>query len=560
MKVKKQVTKLGLGKKDFEVRFQEGVKWLDKKNLKQAESVYLDLDTDYPDQPNVIANLGFIALKLQDYVRAIALFQRLEALEPNNVDAKNKVAVAAMHLGDYDQAELKLRQALKLSPENFLSTLNYCCALGYLGRDSEGLGYAMKAIKIEPTNASGYIQLGSHLQMVNRHREAKEAFLTARALEPDSVLAISNLGVICSYLGDLEEADSYYAQAMDRATAFDRERVQQAKFFRGITQLRMGRLKEGWANYEAGFSPILAQGRTPRRNFLQPRWDGEELAASERLLVWREQGLGDELIFLTAIPQIHGLAKNLVVETDSRLVTALQRSHEGIRFRAEQFGKPPEMLPLNDDFSTQIPMGSAFGLMRPNLQSFEGGPPLIIPEKERTERLARRVNRQDGRFKVGICWRSGMLSPTRNRHYTNIDQWGPVFNLSEDVDFFSLQYGDCAAEIDRANSEFGVFINRWPDLDYKNDLESLFSLSSLMDCVVTVGTAVSTIAAATGTKVLLMNIPGWPCFGTGHFPSFPSIEVFPEPFDGDVANQLVFVSRRLEQLWDEKKAGGSPAF
>jgi len=74
--------------------------------------------------------------------------------------------------------------------------------------------------------------------------------------------------------------------------------------------------------------------------------------------------------------------------------------------------------------------------------------------------------------------------------------------------------------------------------------------------VVTVGTAVSTIAASTGVKVLLMTIPGWPCFGTNYFPPFPNIEVFPEPFSGDVAHQLVHVARRLEQLRGEKKAGG----
>jgi tetratricopeptide (TPR) repeat protein len=550
-----------LGQPDYERRFRAGVDKLNAGDLARAEEIYRALVEDYPKEPNALANLGFAVLKLLRYEEALGIFQELERMTPNSADAKNKVGIAAIHLGDYEQAETKLRQALEIEPDNNITLMNLCASMGYLKKDQEALPYAMRAIAKDPINPLGYIQLGSHFQVLAMYGEAKEAFATAAALDPKNMLAHSNLGVIASQTGELEEAIAYYTQAIRLATAMDVERAAQSKFYMGLTLLKMGRLREGWEFYEAGFAPSLAQGRTPRRTFDQPKWNGEAVPGDKRLLIWREQGLGDELIFLTALRDVTRLAKNVVVESDGRLVRALRYTYPEITVRTERYGPAPHHRSPENDFDIQSSVGNAFGLMRPSLEAFQGAEPLIKADPGLCERYARRVNRNDGRLKVGFCWRSGTLSPTRNKHYTNIDQWGEIFGLSSDVDFFSLQYGDCDKEIQRAQEQFDVYINKWPDIDYKNDLDSLFALCSLFDVVVTVGTAVSTIAAATGAKVLLMNIPGWPGFGTDHFPSFPNIEVYPEPFDGDVANQLSRVKARLIHLAGEKKRpGGSPAF
>lgn len=547
-----------LGKADFNKRFAAGLKELNKGDLPAAEKIYRSLDNDYPDQGATLANLGMIVLKRQRYEEALGIFQHYEKNNPKDIDAKNKVVVAAIHLGDHLQAEIKAREALAINADHYLSLLNLCAALGYQKKDQEGLTFAMRAITIDPTNPIGYVQLGGHFQALAMYKEAKEAFATAHALDPKNIMALGNLGVMCSQADELADAEKYYKAAIDLCGPLDIERKAQSEFFLGITLLKMGRLAEGWKYYESGFSPVLPQGRTPRRTFNAPRWSGEKIFG-KRLLLWREQGLGDELIFLKCLQRIQERADDVTVEVDSRLLSAFTRTYPKITFRPERYGPAPHFLSATTDFDLHAPIGSAFGVFYDRLEAFEDEQGcLVLPDKSIEERYSRRVNLADGRLKVGICWRSGLLAPTRNRHYTNISQWSPVFALKDHIDFFSLQYGDCDAELARAQEEFGVYINKWPDIDYKNDLESIFALASLCDVVVTVGTAVSTLAAAVGTKVLLMAMPGWPCFGTTRFPPFANVEVFAEAHDGDVAHQLIPVARRLAEFADKKKAGGYP--
>src|SRR3546814_11139895 len=63
---------------------------------------------------------------------------------------------------------------------------------------------------------------------------------------------------------------------------------------------RNGRFEESWNYFDAG---LVANLRKPNRRFRQPRWQGEDIS-DKRILVWREQGVGDEIDFSRRYPQI----------------------------------------------------------------------------------------------------------------------------------------------------------------------------------------------------------------------------------------------------------------
>ena len=136
----------------------------------------------------------------------------------------------------------------------------------------------------------------------------------------------------------------------------------------------------------------------------------------------------------------------------------------------------------------------------------------------------------------------------RNVHYTSLSDWFPIFSARDDVDFFNLQYGDFMDEVRNANQHFNLHINWWPDVDYKDNLEALFALSSSLDLVITVGTAVSTIAASVGTPTWLMSMPSWTTFGTDRFLSFPDVRLFRSQLNGAVKDQIEIVANELKAL------------
>jgi len=74
---------------------------------------------------------------------------------------------------------------------------------------------------------------------------------------------------------------------------------------------------------------------------------------------------------------------------------------------------------------------------------------------------------------------------------------------------------------------FDIKILRWSDIDLKNDLETVLALVSELDCVASVGTAVSTISAAAGVPTLLLVQRSWDLLGQNNFyPWFDSVIPF----------------------------------
>jgi hypothetical protein len=75
--------------------------------------------------------------------------------------------------------------------------------------------------------------------------------------------------------------------------------------------------------------------------------------------------------------------------------------------------------------------------------------------------------------------------------------------------------------------QFNIEILRWQDIDLRDDLETVLALVSQLDCVVSVGTAVSVIAAAAGVNTLVLLQRSWVLLGQNEqYPWFPSAKPF----------------------------------
>jgi len=124
---------------------------------------------------------------------------------------------------------------------------------------------------------------------------------------------------------------------------------------------------------------------------------------------------------------------------------------------------------------------------------------------------------------VGICWRSGLLRVQRNESYSGLPDWKPLLQRN-DIQFVNLQYGDCEDELTAIEQELNISILRWPDIDLKDDLEAVIALIDQLDIVVTVGTAVSSLAGAVGKKCLLLAKRSWIFLGeTERYPWYPTV-------------------------------------
>jgi ADP-heptose:LPS heptosyltransferase len=248
------------------------------------------------------------------------------------------------------------------------------------------------------------------------------------------------------------------------------------------------------------------------------------LNESRKILIWREQGLGDEILFSICLQDMHNSNLNVVLECDPRLIGIYQRMYPRFKIRGESinFINYPSM----DDFELHVPIGSLPKYFRRNLYDFNKPIPKFTPLETSVNFINQKLQKYSNKILVGICWRSGKLSIERNLNYTALSDWGPLLSDPQ-YKFVNLFHGDCEDEIRAVEEKFNIEILRWKDIDLRDDLETVLALVSQLDCVVSVGTAVSVIAAAAGVNTLVLLQRSWVLLGQNdQYPWFPSAVPF----------------------------------
>ena len=102
-----------------------------------------------------------------------------------------------------------------------------------------------------------------------------------------------------------------------RAIALEPENAT-AHWNRGLARLLLGDFAGGWQDYAYRWQ--TGDFRSRRRGLPQAPWQGEALAG-KRILLWAEQGIGDEIMFLGLLPELMAagamLAEQLLVSAKS---------------------------------------------------------------------------------------------------------------------------------------------------------------------------------------------------------------------------------------------------
>jgi len=450
-------------------------------------------------------------------------------LENSEGDASsfNHLAIVYLRTFRHHQAAKLLKHALILDPfkiDTYLNLVNVYCIL----KDtSTAMHYALEAIKIEPTSSKAFNNLGSVLNNMALFEEANIAFQTAYDLDNSNIESLVNLASIQIMQSNTDKAIKIYESALRKLSKKSKSHVDVIKFLLSFEYFKKGKLKKGYEYYDYGFHPNIPSNsaRNPPRKFTKPIWDGSSLK-DKTLLVWKEQGLGDEIMFLACLPDLIKVHKKVILEVDFRLVETMQRSFPEIIVRPEVYIPSPSFDRINDDYDLHIPVGSLMRYFRSNILDFKNSAPYIKIDELKKNKYSNRLIDYKDKIKIGICWRSGKIDSLRSLTYLEINKWGDLFSI-EDVVWVNLQYGDCEDECLAAEKEFGIKIIRWPDLNLKDDLDDIFSLISVLDYCVTVTTAVHHMAAATGCETLLITPTGaWNRFNLDYDPWFNNLRPF----------------------------------
>lgn len=491
-----------------------------------------------PSNLNLLMLRGEAHLRLENFESALIDLAKVVEAENKNITALVNFSVALIRCNMQQDAKPVLEYVLELDPKNFDAHINLCNIYQSMGQSEECLKLSIRAIEIRPNAIIGYNNLGTAFGDLNMVKEAREALSIAHQLDPTYVTTAINLAQIEVKLGNFAEAAQLYEKLLPLKNISPSE-LDLVKYYLSYCYLHLGKIAEGWDNYEFGSGSLLpGTAFRSRRKFNQPKWNGEDIAG-KKLLIWREQGLGDEIEFATCLTDLFELNLDVILECDPRLVDIYQRTFPAFHVRPESI--TVDYLPVADDFDIQCAVGSLPKIFRREIKDFNRE---IIPLKIKDSAIkdfGNRLLKYSEKKLVGICWRSGVFSIGRNLNYTALIDWQDLLTQS-DFQFVNLQYGDCEAELLEIEKLLGINIVRWQDLDLKNDLENLFGLIKNLDAVVTVGTAVSSIAASCNVPTYLLIKSSWLMLGQKNtYPWYRCITPLVSENDAHIAEKIKFI-------------------
>lgn len=511
-----------------------------------------EADANYASSYHLIA----LALdNLGERHKAFEMYERALALDPHDPDLYLNIGTAAWGLGLFDGADKAFRAYIQLRPDCAKGYNNLAGCLRDKGEIEAAIDLARNAIILMPEAAELWNTLGTIMGEISDFDNAITFYKEAQRLDPTMSRAFHNLGHALNHVGPFDEAAANYTRALELCEIdVDRAEILHA---RGLCRVSMGKLAEGWPEYEERHNPRFSQS-----NYFAvdaPRWDGEDLKG-RKLLLAGEQGLGDEIMLASLIPELIervGPEGKVMIACDHRLVPLFQRSfpkaHVGIEMHTKHNTKPVRVVHwATGDLKPDLyaPMGTPLALLRPNVDAFPAERTFLKPDAERVRFWQDRLATLGPGPYVGICWRSMLLTVQRKKFFSALEMWGPVLEKTC-VKFINLQYGDATAELDRAREKFGAAIHNFADIDLKMNLDDNAALCAALDLVISAPTAAAALAAGSGTETWFLTAGRvWPQLGTDHYPWYQSTRVLtPEKF-GDWPALMGKLAAELETFAD----------
>jgi tetratricopeptide (TPR) repeat protein len=473
---------------------------------------------------------------------ALTAYEQALKIIPEDAAIASDLGRLAHRLGHLEIAEKLMIKFLAAEPGHVEGTNNLACVL----RDQKRYGEAIEALRnliaIEPGEPTLWNTLGTVLTDQGQMEPSLTFFDEALRLDPAFAKAHYNRANARQPLGDAEGALEDLAAALPGAESpYEAAMMNMA---RAMTLMGMGRLKEGFEAYEIRLDPQMPEAV----HFVvdAPRWNpATQDLKGKRLLIIGEQGIADEMVFGTCVPdaiEAVGPEGKVFLAVEARLVALFQRSfptavvgaHKAVRIDARLTRYLPFMETIGEedgkaDFWT--PMASLCAVFRHEIADFPDRDGYLTPDPDRVAHWKSEIEKLGPGLKVGLHWKSSVLTGVRARYFSNFERWAPILTAPGCV-MVNLQCGDVSDDLAAAEAA-GAKI--WtPPFDLKNDLDELIALSSALDLVIGPGIAGTNMAAATGARTWLIHAPDdWHLMATDHYPFYPRVRTFATGgFDG----------------------------
>lgn len=447
--------------------------------------------------------------------------------------------------GDIDAAMAGYVEMLDTNHEDadILLRLGSC----YLQRRHFGLAMTlfMAAGGVNPDEPAVYQNIGTCYRMMSQYDDAARTYrkgievATKMLREKEGTKAEQGIRSLLSQmygnLGGLHVNNGTPDQALDiyrKGLTVDPENPI-LKFNQCFGYLEQFKWREGWPLYHSGFDCGIRNTRNYKN---VPQWDG---SPGKRVIVWGEQGIGDEIMFSSCLPEVIKISEKVIFDCHPRLSKTFERSF-GIQCTGTRKNTFNVDWLKESGANASICVADLGMFYRNEMKDFPGTPYLKAPK----------VILPGMKTSIGIAWKGGTVDTRSDVRSITLDILKPILEL--EADFYSLQYTEEASkEVCIFESCSGIHLRHLPPYVETKNYDTTMSFINSMDLIISVCTSAVHAAGAMGTPcwVLCPSKPAWR-YGTKgkRMPWYNSVELFRQKREDPWSVVIGEVRDRLQEF------------
>jgi len=511
----------------------QGLQLIGKGRFSEAAIAFEEVSLAFPDLPWATLLAGYAYLASGNIDDAIHFLQTAVHQQPADTLAWYVLGIAWRTEGNLKEAVHCFEKASSQGGHTASARLMQGVALSDLGLYSESRATLAQLAIDYPQDPEVQLQLG--LALLKGFGEANSALAIFRSVASAGGAsrhsALLNQAYALRCLGEMDESISLYDRLVREND------TPSVRWQRALALLYAHEYERAWVDYE--HRTILTGSR--RLDPACPIWS-PPARAGETVLVVSEQGLGDQILFSTCLPELvrevgPGQAK-CVVECNPRLVPLFSRSFPSVAVVARsEVNLPGRIMAESDSPVRQILAGSLPFHFRRKIEDFPRVAKFLRADPGKVRRWSKKLQSLGQGRKVGIVWRGGTPKTNAALRTVPLRLWQPIFSAPGCV-FVSLQHGDCEAELSELSAR-GHTPASWAEA--MEDIDEMAALIEALDVVVSVTATVVHLAGGLGKPcfVLTPSQPEWAFAGlTSQMHWYPSVTLVRQKSVGDWSDAI----------------------
>jgi tetratricopeptide (TPR) repeat protein len=449
-----------------------------------------------PDFTGARLNLGNALREKGDLHEAADCYRRLLQDNPAFHEARLSLGECHLKTGEFEQALACYDTVLSAAPDHPVALLNKGFALSHLARLPEALGVLQRLVQVDARHADGWFNRGLVEKRLGLFEDALDSFHKTLSLSPDNPDIRMSLALLELSLGD-------YAQ--------------------------------GWRHYVSRKS---VRDRAP----VDPRDLAGDLDG-KRILLVKDQGIGDEIFFLRFARLLKDRGAWLGCRTDPKIRSIVARL-PFLDLTVAESEQPPaaELIVSVGDLPYLLGLNDARAFPPPVALT-------VLPEARR--RLEARLQAAGAGPLIGVTWWAGTPTAT----FTLADRLSyrevPFHLLAKilrpvDAQVVILQRAPDAAELAEFSQQLGRGVIDMSDLN--DDLETMLALLDRLDDCVGVDNTNMHLRVGLGRqgRILVPHPPEWRMQMAGSSsPWFPGFSLYRQRADGDWADAIAQLEKDI---------------